>query len=130
MGPTTIYFLGPRFSSPGRQPDAKIVWALANIVMPADVSLHSLIGGLLYYCKFRLDLSKRFRPLTDLLENPSLFEFTLDMERLVRVFSKNLVTPPVFHFPARGAAMDWFLPSQLHSDACHDGFGATLEQQQ
>ena len=52
------------------------------------------------------------------------------MEGIIKSLLHELCEPPVLVFPYWDAAIDWSRPFRLYCDACRDGFGATLEQQQ
>ena len=67
---------------------------------------------------------------TDLLKQRVPFHFTEDMEETVKSLLRELCEPPVLVFPNWDAAVDGSRPFRLYCDACRDGFGATLEQQQ
>lgn len=56
---------------------------------------------------------------TDSSKNPSSFEFTSDMEVLLRNLPWELSN-------AWDAVTDGLPPFQLYDDACRDGFGATF----
>ena len=58
---------------------------MTEIPMPTNIlQLRSLLGGLSYYRNFLPNLSKRIRPITDLLKKGFPFVFTKDMEVIVR----------------------------------------------
>ena len=131
IGAERVTFLGHSISSAGVRPDPKKVEALNHMPMPSDVSqLRSLLGGLSYYRKFLPDLAKRLRPVTDLLKQRTPFRFTPEMEKLIRDLLRELTEPHVLAYPDWDAAIDGSRPFRLYCDACRDGFGATLEQQQ
>ena len=52
------------------------------------------------------------------------------MEKLVREILVELTTPPVLVFPDWDAVADGTSPFHVYCDACIDGFGAALEQEQ
>ena len=52
------------------------------------------------------------------------------MECIVKSLLRELSEPPVLVFPDWDAATNGSRPFRLYCDACRDGFGATLEQQQ
>ena len=52
------------------------------------------------------------------------------MEKLVREILAELATPPILVFPNWDAVADGSRPFHVYCDACIDGFGAALEQEQ
>ena len=101
--------------------------------MPTTVKqLRSLLGGLSYYRSFLKNLSKRVKPLTALLKKGARFDFTPEMDKIVRSLLKELSEPPVLVFPDWDAIADGSRPLILYCDASTstDGIGATLEQKQ
>ena len=58
------------------------------------------------------------------------FPLTEDMEGIMKSLLHELCKPPVLVFPDWDAAIDGSRPFRLYCDACRDGFGANLEQQQ
>ena len=52
------------------------------------------------------------------------------MEKLVRDTLAELATPPILVFPNWDAVADGSRPFHVYCDACIDGFGAALEQEQ
>ena len=131
IGATTISFLGHSVSGSGLRPDLDKVSALAEMPNPKDVGqLRSLLGGLSYYRKFLPNLAQRVHPLTSLLKKGVPFDFTPAMAGIVKDLLQNLSKPTVLAFPDWEAAQDQSRPFLLYCDACRDGFGAVLEQQQ
>ena len=92
--------------------------------------MRALLGGVGYYRKFLRDMSKRIRPVTSLLMKGVKFEFTLGMEIIVREILAELAAPPILVFPDWDAVADGSRPFHVYCDACIDGFGAALEQEQ
>ena len=85
------------------------------------------MGGVNYYRKFLLDLSKRLRPINALLRKGLKFAFTPAVEKLVREILAELATPPVLVFPDWDAVADGSCQFHVYCDACVDGFGAAPE---
>ena len=52
------------------------------------------------------------------------------MEKLVREILAELATPPILVFPYWEAVTDGSCPFHVYCDACIDGLGAALEQEQ
>ena len=99
--------------------------------MPTDVKqVRALMGRINYYRKIFPDLSTRPRPINSLLRKGVKFAFKPAMEKLVREILAELATPPVLVFPNWDALADGSRPFHVYCDACIDGFGAALEQEQ
>ena len=91
--------------------------------------VHALMGGINRY-GILPNLSKRLRPVNSLLRKGVNFLSTPAMEKLVREILAELVTPSILVFPNWGAIADGSRPFHVYSDACIDGFGVALEQEQ
>ena len=131
IGATSIDFLGYTISPNGLRPNAAKVTDLSRQPMPANISqLRSLLGGISYYRRFLPDLATRLRPIHRLLKRNTPFDFTPDMELLIKAILTDLSNPPVLVFPDWNAAQDGSRKFRLYCDASKDGFGATLEQEQ
>ena len=131
LGATDANFLGHSISPAGLRPNAKKVSLLTNMPMPTDVKqVRALMGGVNYYRKLLPDLSKRLRPINALLRKGVKFAFTPAMEKLAREILAELTTPPVLVLPDWDAIADGSRPFHVYCDACIDGFGAALEQEQ
>ena len=128
MGATDANFLGHSIFPEGLRPNAEKVSALINMPMPTDVKqVRALMGGINYYRNFLPDL---LRPINSLLRKGVKFAFTPVMEKLVRDTLAELATPPILVFPNWDAVADGSRPFHVYCDACIDGFGAALEQEQ
>ncbi|CAB1121588.1 unnamed protein product [Ectocarpus sp. CCAP 1310/34] len=109
VGATHANFLGHTISLAGVSPDGVKVRALTHMPPPTNVKqLRSLLGGLSYYRKFLKNLATKVRPLNSLLKQGVPFKYTPGMVKVVKTFR----------------------PLRLCCDACIDGFGAALEQEQ
>ena len=107
LGATDADFLGHSISPAGVRPNADKVSALTLMPMPRDLKqLRSLLGGLSYYRKILLDMSKRIRPITALLKKGVKFLFTPSMEVIVRDMLAELAAPPVLVFSVWDAVAD------------------------
>ncbi|CAM9791111.1 unnamed protein product [Sphacelaria rigidula] len=119
IGATDLDFLEHLISPADQHPDTKKVRAM----MPTKFSqLRSLLGGLSCYRKFLPNLSKRIRPIPDLLIKGAAFASTKDMEAIVRDLLKTLTEIP--HLSVQDGSRLF----QLHTDASTNGFGAVLNQ--
>ena len=131
LGATDANFLGHSISPAGLRPNSEKLSALTNMPMLTDVKqVRALMGGINYYHNFFPDLSKRLRPLNALLRKGVKFAFTPAMEKLVKEILAELTTPPVLVFPDWDAVANGTRPFHVYCDACIDGFGAALEQEQ
>ena len=88
------------------------------------------MGGVGYYRKFLRDLSELVRPITSVLRKGVKFEFTSAMEVVVREILAELATPPTLVSPDWDAVDNGSRAFHVYYDACIDGFGAALEQEQ
>ena len=128
---TDVKFLGHSISPAGLRPNAEKVSALISMPMSTDVKqVRALMGGINYYRKVLPDLSKRLRPINSLPWKGVKFAFTPAMEQLVREILAELATPSIPVFPKWDAVADGSRPFHVYCDACVDGFGAALEQEQ
>ena len=131
LGATDANFLRHSISPVDLRPNAGKVSTLTNMPMPTDVKqVRALMGGVNYYRNFLPDLSKRLRPIYALLRKGVKFAFTPAMEKLVGEILAELTTPAVLVIPAWDAVADGTSPFHVYCDACIDGFGAALEQEQ
>ncbi|CAB1108007.1 unnamed protein product [Ectocarpus sp. CCAP 1310/34] len=102
VGATHANFLRHTISPAGAIPDGVKSRALTHMPSPTNVrQLRSRLGGLSYYRKFLKNLATKVRPLNSLLKQG---------------------VPSTIEDNSR--------PLRLCSDACIDGFGASLEQEQ
>ena len=76
------------------------------------------------------NLAKRNKPLTDLLEKNTRFEFTACHEEVTKSILQELAGPNVLAFPDYEAAISGARKFRVTTDASVEGFGAVLEQQQ
>ena len=86
------------------------------------------MGGVNCYANFCL--SKRLRPISALLRKRIKFAFTPATDNLVREILEELTTPPVLVFPDWGNVAEGSRPLHVYCNACIDGFGDALEQEQ
>ncbi|CAB1103025.1 unnamed protein product [Ectocarpus sp. CCAP 1310/34] len=131
VGAKEAVYLGHTISPAGACPRADKVEALTKMLLPNNVKqLRSLLGGLSYYRKSIKGLAVRVKPLTDLLRKDAKFCFTPAMADTVKGLLAKLTEPPVLAFPDWDAVADGSRPLRLCCDACVDGFGEALEQEQ
>ena len=131
LGATDANFLGHSMSPAGLRPNAEKVSALTNMPMPTDAKqMRALMGGVNYYRKHLPSLSKRLRPINAHLRKGVKFAFTPAVEKLVRELLVELTTPPVLVFSDWDAVADGTRLFYVYCDACIDGFGASLKQEQ
>ena len=131
LGATDANFLGHSISPAGIRPNAEKVSALMKMPMPKNLKqVRALMGGVGYYRKFLPDLSKMIHSLTALLRKGVKYVFTPAMEVIVRQILAELAPPPILVFPDWDAVADGSRPFHVYCDACTDGFGAALDQEQ
>ena len=92
--------------------------------------VRTLLCGVGYYRKLLPYLSKRIRPITSIIRKGVKFDFTPAMEVIVREILAELTAPPGLVLPDWDAVADGSRPFHVYCDACIDGFGAALEQEQ
>ena len=99
--------------------------------MPTDgKQFRALIGGINFYRTILPDLSTSLRPINSLLRKMTTFAFTLAMEKILQEIVAYLATPPILVFLHLHAVDNGSRPFHVYCDACIDGFGAALEQDQ
>ncbi|CAB1113095.1 unnamed protein product [Ectocarpus sp. CCAP 1310/34] len=131
VGATHANFLGHIISPASVSPDGVKVRALTHMPPPTNVKqLRSLLGGLSYYQIFLKNLATKVRPLNSLLKQGVPFKFTPGMVKVVKSLLSEFARPPILVFADWAAVEDDSRPLRLCSDACIDGFGASLEQEQ
>ena len=130
-GATADDFLGHMLSSGGHSANSDKAAALTRMPMPTDKKqVRSLFGGINYYGKFLINLSRRLRPINALLKQGATFDFTPAMEATICAILHELTEPPTLVYRDWDAVTDNSRPFRLFCDASLDGFGATLEQEQ
>ncbi|CAB1107844.1 unnamed protein product [Ectocarpus sp. CCAP 1310/34] len=77
-----------------------------------------------------LQTAATVRPLNSLLKQGVPFKYTPGMVKVVKTLLSELARPPILVFRDWAAVEDNSRPLRLCSDACIDGFGASLEQEQ
>ena len=81
--------------------------------------------GPVEYCRnFLPDMSERIPPFT------ALFVLVPAMELLVRQILAEIAFPPILVFPDSNVVADGSCPLRVSCNACIDGFGAALQQEQ
>ena len=79
LGVKQVIFLGHKVTAEGVWPDPAKEAPMLDLPMPTNVSgLRSLLGSLSYYRKFLNNMSKKVRPLTELLKKGAKFVFTAE----------------------------------------------------
>ena len=127
IGAARVDFLGHVISADGVRPNDDRVAALTRMPMPTDIKqLRSLLGGLGYYRKFLLNMTRHIQPKTAFLKKGVAFDFTSAMEDTVRALLAERAAPPILSFPDGNASIDTPRPFRLHCDASTAGLGVTL----
>ena len=123
--------MGYSISSAGVRSNSDKISTLIKLYMPRDLKqVRALLGRVGYYRKFLRDLSKRIRPITSLLRTGVKFEFTPAMEVIVPEILSGLAVPPILIVPDWDAVADGYRRFHAYCDACIDGFGAALEEEE
>ena len=131
LGATHADFLGHSISPAGVRPNADKISAYIKMPMPRDLKTGARPPGRVgYYRKFLRNLSKRICPITFLLRKGVKFECTPAMEVVVREIISELTAPPILVFSDWHAVANGSRPFHVCYDACIDGFGVALEQEQ
>lgn len=85
LGTTHSAFLGHTFTLNGIRPSADRLAAPSAMPMSTTVKrVRSLPGGLSYYLRFLINLSKRTKPIDNILKKGDGFKITTEMERAIR----------------------------------------------
>lgn len=92
--------------------------------------LRRLLGGLSYYRKFLPKTPKQTHSIVALLKKGAVFDFTPEMDAIVRDLLTDITSPPVPVFSDWDTVEARLCPFLLYCDASTDGLDATLEQAQ
>lgn len=119
-----IEFLGQIIEKGNVYPSPEKVKAVQNFPEPKNVkNVQSFLGLSGYFRKFIKSYSIIARPLSNLLRNETSFKFGFEEREAFNNLKKALIKNPVLKI------FDYNDKTELHIDACQDGFGAILLQE-
>jgi len=120
-----IYQLGHHLSGILVGVDNNKVAAVAQFRQPRNVKdVQGYLGFTGYYRKFIKEYATLARPLSRLLTKDVVFEWTTACQSSFEALRQALLSAPVLAQP------DFNLPFRLYIDACGQGLGAVLQQEQ
>ena len=115
--------LGHKISSKGIEVDRAKIEVIEKLPPPSSVKgIRSFLGHAGFYRRFIKDFSKISRPLCNLLEKDSVFDFDESCLVSFNRLKKELTSAPIMSAP------DWSLPFELMCDASDYAVGAVLGQ--
>ncbi|KAK6122164.1 hypothetical protein DH2020_044092 [Rehmannia glutinosa] len=110
--------LGHRVSSAGLEVDRSKVVAIEKLPPPTnEKAIRSFLGHAGFYIRFIRDFSKISKPLSQLLEKDTAFNFSDDCLQAFEILKKALVTTPIL------VVSDWSQPFELMFDASDFAIG-------
>jgi hypothetical protein len=119
----SVNLLGHVISREGIQPDDEKIIKVKDYPRPTTVrQIRSFLGLASYYRKFIANFSTIAKPLNQLLEKQSIFEWNDEQEKAFKTLKKHLISAPILRYP------DFKRPFYLHTDASGTGLGAVLAQ--
>jgi len=121
----SLEFLGYVISSDGITLSDRHVEAIRAYKQPGNViEVQRFLGLANYFRRFIKDFSLKARPLHELLRKAVKFNFNKDCMQAFHTLKRELTAYPVLHL------YDPAAETELHTDACAQGFGAILLQRQ
>ncbi|KAK4701579.1 hypothetical protein P7C70_g4650, partial [Phenoliferia sp. Uapishka_3] len=132
MNPAKCFFafkqvrqLGHRVSGLLLGIDENKIAAVRDLKIPVNrKELHSWIGFTGYFRKFIMDFAKIAKPLTNLLKQDTVWNWTDECTKAHDEIKRRLLSAPLLGQP------DFAKPFRLYVDASADGLGAVLQQVQ
>ncbi|KAK4698583.1 hypothetical protein P7C70_g7691, partial [Phenoliferia sp. Uapishka_3] len=132
MNPAKCYFAFSEVRQLGHQVsglllgiDENKIAAVRDLKIPTSrKELHSWIGFTGYFRKFIMDFAKIAKPLTNLLKQETVWNWTDECTKAHDEIKRRLLTAPLLGQP------DFTKPFRLYVDASADGLGAVLQQMQ
>ena len=119
-----VAFLGHVLSENGVAVDPSKVQDVLNWVQPKNVTdIRSFLGLAGYYRRFIENFSKIAKPMTELLKQGSVFEWSSECESAFQTLKKLLTTAPVLAQPDVDKGFD------VYCDASRIGLGCVLMQE-
>jgi hypothetical protein len=123
FGQSSIPYLGFVINSEGIQPDPARIKSLQQWRLPSSTSeLKSFLGGINFYRKFILHFSQIARPLHQLSNSSTAFNWTNEASSNFEQLKKALCSAPVLRLP------DLSQPFEIESDASQYAIGVVLKQ--
>lgn len=118
-----IDYLGYTISSEGIKPNEKKVSALQNSPVPSNIKqVRQFMGLASYFRRFIPEFSSRTACITKLTKNNEKWNWGPEQDDARNYVIKNLVSKPLL------AVFDPVMPTELHTDASSQGYGAMLLQ--
>ena len=115
--------LGHRVSSNGIEVDRARIATIEKLPPPKNVKgIRSFLGHAGFYRRFIKDFSKLSKPLCNLLEKNSAFDFDDICLQAFNAIKEKLISAPVMTVP------DWSQPFEVMCDASDFAIGAVLGQ--
>ncbi|GFX98611.1 retrovirus-related Pol polyprotein from transposon 17.6 [Trichonephila clavipes] len=119
-----IEFLGHIVESGTIKPSPTKTLAVRKFPEPTTIKqVQSFLGLTGYFCKYIKDYSKIAKPLSDLTRKENLFVFGTQQKEAFEKLKKIMSEGPILHLYKYGRK------TELHTDACKQGFGAFLLQE-
>ncbi|GFX45647.1 retrovirus-related Pol polyprotein from transposon 17.6 [Trichonephila clavipes] len=119
-----IEFLGHIVESGTIKPSPTKALAVRKFPEPTTIKqVQSFLGLTGYFRKYIKDYSKIAKPLSDLTRKENLFVFGTQQKEAFEKLKKIMSEGPILHLYKYGRK------TELHTDACKQGFGATLLQE-
>ena len=117
--------LGNRVSSKGIEVDRAKIATIEKLPPPKNVKgIRSFLGHAGFYRRFIKDFSKLSKPLCNLLEKNSTFDFDDVCLQAFNAIKEKLILAPIMTVP------DWSQPFEVMCDASDFAIGAVLGQKQ
>ncbi|GJX90885.1 reverse transcriptase domain-containing protein [Tanacetum coccineum] len=115
--------LGHKVSSAGLEVDKVKINVISKLPSPTNIKgVRSFLGHADFYQRFIKDFSKIIRPLTNLLEKYTPFEFNDECQKAFESLKEKLICAHVIISP------NWNLPFELMCDASDFAVGVVLGQ--
>ena len=115
--------LGHRVSSKGIEVDRAKIATIEKLPPPKNVKgIRSFLGHAGFYRRFIKDFSKLSKPLCNLLEKNSAFDFDVVCLQAFNALKEKLISAPIVIVP------DWSQPFEVMCDASDFAIGAVLGQ--
>ena len=113
--------LGHKVSCQGLEVDQAKIEIIGKLPPPTSVKgVRSFLGHARFYRRFIKDFSKIAKPLCNLLEKDTLFNFNESCAQAFQHLKEKLISAPIITSP------DWSLPFEVMCDASDYAIGAVL----